>query len=54
MTAEFHESLWLRLDADMHRALAEIARQRGISQHQAARFLMRLGLEAVQRARASR
>lgn len=45
-----HESVWLALDADTLRAVDELARRRGITRHESARVLLRLGVETSRRA----
>jgi hypothetical protein len=43
------ESLWLPLDSDILEALDAFCRKRGLSRHEGARVLLRLGLETVER-----
>lgn len=46
-----HESLWLRVDPDVLRAIDELAKAKGITRHEAARIVLRLGVELLKRKR---
>jgi len=44
-----HESLWLRLDADLLRQIDALAAAKGITRHEAARVALRLGIEITRK-----
>jgi len=48
------ESVWLTLDPETYRALVSFARERGITLHEAARIVLRLGIELSAKRGASR
>lgn len=43
------ESLWIALDTDLVRFLDAMARAKGVTRHEAASIVLRLGVELLQR-----
>jgi metal-responsive CopG/Arc/MetJ family transcriptional regulator len=43
------ESLWIALDEELVRELDALAKAKGITRHEAARIVLRLGVELLQR-----
>jgi predicted transcriptional regulator len=43
------ESLWIALDDDLVRFLDALAKSKGVTRHEAARIVLRVGVELLQR-----
>jgi hypothetical protein len=51
MPAEQRESLWISIDADLLREIDALAKAKNVPRHDAARVLLRLGVEILQQRR---